>query len=391
MMTAELRDPISDGVEGQGERISRLGAMFLGLAAFVCYACLFGAAFYSWTMTVSGFIGTKLLPDNSIIGNWVTPRLVGVIIEASILAYYVALPYFSVRGKLVQWSATLLYAILFLITFIFSLFAITHTSQGENLVAERGAQLQQVNDVIGRTDRSITSTYSGFVSGLDQNATRACAGFDESGIRKCGSIAKGYSARSNDFREKFGAQLSGAGSVVAIGGRDFASDLAVTEANYRALEGRMVAFNAFGQESGISTQFAKDAVQAARQQLDSVSRKTSTTNLDAKGLVTERVFSGLWGAVKFQAEPVFYLAIMIAALPLVISLLCSALLKIIADSNSKAIQIKRVAEQLEQEAEATKKYAGVVELLRRLRDGARWQRRSANVETAVDRSVSDVS
>jgi hypothetical protein len=153
----------------------------------------------------------------------------------------------------------------------------------------------------------------------------------------------------------------------------------------------MVAFNAFGQESGISTQFAKDAVQAARQQLDSVSRKTSTTNLDAKGLVTERVFSGLWGAVKFQAEPVFYLAIMIAALPLVISLLCSALLKIIADSNSKAIQIKRVAEQLEQEAEATKKYAGVVELLRRLRDGARWQRRSANVETAVDRSVSDVS
>jgi hypothetical protein len=67
------------------------------------------------------------------------------------------------------------------------------------------------------------------------------------------------------------------------------------------------------------------------------------------------------------------------------------LLKIIADSNSKAIQIKRVAEQLEQEAEATKKYAGVVELLRRLRDGARWQRRSANVETAVDRSVSDVS
>ena len=88
-VAVDLNDPTA--VEA-GERVTALSGKLVSIAAITCYACLFGAAFYSLTMTVSGFIGTKLLPDNSIIGNSIAPWLIGFVLEGAILGYYVALP-----------------------------------------------------------------------------------------------------------------------------------------------------------------------------------------------------------------------------------------------------------------------------------------------------------
>jgi hypothetical protein len=267
--------------------------------------------------------------------------------------------------------ATAAYVCVFGITFIFSLFAITYTSQADNLVSSRSASLQSVNDIARQVDNSIYDQYTSYVDGLDTNARRACRGLDESGIAKCGAIANGFSQKSNSFREQFGPQLASRSTFSPTKHNNFAEDVVLTDENLKSVTGKMAAYVQFGSASHISTKSASDKISSAFVQLRAAQDEATSSSADKKGLVIHKVFADILSALHRKADALSYFAMMIAALPVLISVLCTMLLRVVESANDRALRIKRATAHLKEEAEETQRYAGVVGLCERSCGAAR--------------------
>jgi hypothetical protein len=172
--------------------------------------CLFGlllANYYSWTMTVTGFVNTKFFPDNSVLPNTYIPHIVASVIQLGILAFYLSIPYFRWRRMFATVIAICFAIILIGVSAVFALFSITYTFQSENIVSYQFDLVRGMNKKIVDLDESISVTFNSHLDALDVLSRRACEGKDRSQIAKCGPISIGYVEKANKARAVYGSQL----------------------------------------------------------------------------------------------------------------------------------------------------------------------------------------
>src|ERR1700730_2551250 len=126
----------------------------------ICLLGLLLANYYSWTMTVTGFVNIKFLPDNSVLSNTYIPHIVAGFIQLGILAFYLSVPYFRWRRFFVIVVAICFAINLIALNAIFALFSITLTSQSENLVSHQIDLVRGMNKKIVDLDELISATFN---------------------------------------------------------------------------------------------------------------------------------------------------------------------------------------------------------------------------------------
>jgi hypothetical protein len=103
------------------------------------------ANYYSWTMTVTGFVNTQYLPGNTVVPNTYIPHIVAGFVQLGILAFYLTIPYFQKQRFVVIFFASLLAITLACLSSFFALFSITMTSQSQPILDHHVGLLKGMN------------------------------------------------------------------------------------------------------------------------------------------------------------------------------------------------------------------------------------------------------
>lgn len=364
------------------------------LTKFVPLVSLLGlvaANYYSWTMTATGLLATKLLPFNEVIAPWITPYLVAFFIQTGILSYYLSFPRLSFHKPISSSISTIMFLALIFVTIIFSLFSITFSSQGDNLAKAREANLTSVDTALRSLDRLIVQSYETHLRNLEANFDRACRGRDETGIAKCGPIANGFQKRANDLASTYGGQLEGATPFEAIAGLDVAGALSTLSGNHQLLGQRVKAYSTFATEERFEANAVNVAYSKIAADLDKVRQEAGASRTDSKGLVLGFVFRNLALAIERKADGEFYLSLVIAFLPEFISILCASLLVLHSSRDAGVAQLKGAVREVKRRTRLYNALANSMDAFNRSRRAWFSRRRMANIEEAVDRSVSDTA
>jgi hypothetical protein len=374
---SDLRPPFSDRAAIHAIRV-------------ICLLGLVLANYYGWTMTVTGFVNTRLLPDNSVLSNTYIPHIVGGFIQLGILAFYLSIPYFSRRRAFLCSVASCLAVSLIALSALFALFSITLTSQAESIVSHQAELVRGMNKKMIALDDLISTTFQNHVKGLDDLAQRACEGKDVTGIAKCGPISKGYITQANNIRAKFGAQLEARESYPKLDSTNLMTTWTSLHSHYMRLSQKMGAYKNFVKENSLSSEAVTTSYEALGRQIESFGASFNQRNPDAKTLVMTRVFDDLGRVFKRTAEPLFYFTLMITVLPDLLSITFTALLLIVRTANHRVMMLRQATNKAHEEAKEYHKFASATDELTTAKQEYDIKRRMANVTEAVDQSVPDV-
>ena len=356
----------------------------------ICLVGLLLANYYSWTMTVTGFINTQFLPDNSVFPNTYIPHVVAGFVQLGILAFYLAIPYFS-RRHFVLCSAASCFAVsLIFLSVLFALISITLTSQSSSIVSHQTQIVRGMNKKVVEVDNLVSTTFQNHLAGLDSLFQRACQGKDKTQIAKCGPIANGYITQGNDIRTKYGAQLGAPGSYAPADSGDIMDRLITVRSNYVSLSQKVESYQNFANEHNLSSAALVKSFEALGAEIASFFISLNERNPDAKTLVMTRVLNDLGRVFARTAEPLFYFTLMIALLPDLLAVTFTALLLIARTANGETAMLRRAVSQAHEHAEWYNRFATATDVLSRARQRWNDRRRMANVTEAVDQSVPDV-
>lgn len=294
----------------------------------ICLAGLAVANYYSFSMTATGFVETKLLPKNNIISDTLTPYLVAGFVQLGIFAFYLSMPHFSRRTPFLQIAAVAMVLPLLGLTILFSLFAITFTADGEKLAAGRANDIITIGASIADIDRSATDKYNQYIRTLEANRGRANLGQDGTGIATCGRNCHGFDAKIIDTTTRFDPALKAYASAPAPDGKDARRDVRTLQDNLARLDGKIRTYNQFVAAAGLPASADLQGVGRVRQQLQQLAGGTTDANNDKSGLVLDNVFAGIGATVHGRGEPRFALSLLIAILPDFLSWLFSILIRI---------------------------------------------------------------
>jgi hypothetical protein len=387
-----MASAVANDIDGAAPTLTpHVGAWEGKLASWVPLASLIGlaaASYYSWTMTATGFMGTDLLPYNEILSPWITPYLVAFFIQTGIISYYLSFPRLTFRRPVPTVLATIMFVFLIFITITFSLFSITFTSQGENLTNTRQAEVARIDQSLRNIDALIVRSYVEHLNNLDENFSRACRGQDQTGIARCGAIALGYLGRANSLRERYGGQLGTPTPFPTIVPANIAASVATLHSNRDLLAQRIAAYAAFAAEGRLASQEVVIAYNQAGADLVAMRRDSAGSGADAKGLVLASVFRNISRAWRGEADGHFYLSLTIAFMPEFISVLCATLL-VLHSQRSHDAQLLGAVKEVKRHTRLYNTLAGAMDGLIKSRRAWFSKRRAANIEEAVDQSVSD--
>jgi hypothetical protein len=356
----------------------------------ICLLGLVLANYYGWTMTVTGFVNTRLLPDNSVLPNTYIPHIVGGFVQLGILAFYLSIPYFTRRRAFLCSAASCLAVSLIALSALFALFSVTLTSQSESIVSHRTERARGMNKKIFDLDDLISTTFKNHVKDLDDLAERASQGKDESGINKRGPIYKGYITKANNTRAKFGAQLGAPGAYPKLDSTNIMDNWTSLRSSYGRLSQKVDAYKTFAKENNLSSEAVTTSFEAVGREIESFGASLNQRNPDAKTLVMTRVLDDLGRAFTLTAEPLFYFTLMIAVLPDLLSITFTALLLIARTANHRVMLLRREINESHEEAAEYRKFANATDELSNAKQEYRAKKRMANVTEAVDQSVPDV-
>ena len=330
---------------------------FIHVIRIICLLGLVLANYYGWTMIVTGFVSTRLLPDNSVLPNTYIPHIVGGFVQLGILAFYLSIPYFNLRRAFLCFVASCLAVTLISLSALFALFSITMTSQSETIVSHHTGLTKGMNQRIFDLDALISTTFQNYVQDLDGIAERACQGKDVTGIKKCGAIYQENITKSNNNRAKFGAQLGAPGVYAKLDSTNIMDDWTSLRSNYGRLAQKIEAYKNFTNENTLSSYAVTTSFEALGREIESFGASLNQRNPDAKTLVMTRVLDDLGKAVTWTVEPLFYFTLMIAVLPDLLSITFTALLLIARKANHKVILLRRARNEAHEEAQEYHKFA----------------------------------
>lgn len=378
-------DPLSAGANGPSV-VDRLNIVIVRL---ICVLGLVLANYYSWSMTVTGFVNARYLPDNSVLANDYIPYIVAGFVQLGILAFYLLVPYFQRRFVLLNLVASAVVLCLIGLSAVFALYSITLTSQSETIVSYRNNAPQTINNTIVELDKLIASTFSRYLDDLDGLAQRACQGKDRTGIAQCGPISKKYNAEGNVKRATYGSRLAAQNDYSSVAGTDMVGALTLLRGNYLKLAQKMEVFRLFTADANFSATSVSNAFDDVGRQIETFSASLNERNPDTKTLVLEQVFKEIVKALSGTATLLFLFSLTIALLPDILSIVFTVLLIIARGANQEAMSLRRAARKAVDEAELYEKYAEATDILHRAKQRWRDRRRVANVAEAVDQSVPD--
>lgn len=357
----------------------------------ICICGLLLANYYAWTMTVTGFVGTKFLPNNSVLPNAYIPEIVAGFIQLGILAFYLTVPYFHWRRFAISLMATIFAISLIGLSALFALFSITMTSQSANIVGHEIGLITGMNKEVMDLDELISTTFQNHLNGLDTLSKRACAGKDKTGVPICGPIAKGYIERENAIRDKYGSQLNGRSSYKLPSSENIMDLLTTLQGNYLKLSQKVNVYRAFTSEENLSSHAVTRAFNTLGEKISSFDASLHHENPDAKTLVLNRVFDEVARIVKWKAGPISYFALFISFLPDLLSATFTCLLIIVRSASHESVALRRAVNKAYEEAKLYDRLGGATEALHRAKQNWRNRRRFANVAEAVDASVPDLA
>ena len=371
--------------------IPRLERAIVFALRVICLCGLVLANYYSWTMTVTGFVNAKLLPDNSVISNTYIPLVVAGFVQLGIFAFYLSFPYFQKRHFVINAVAIVFASFLICVTIIFSVFSITLTSQAENIVTHQISLVQGMNKTLVDLDDLISTTFRSHLAYLDTLAARACGGKDRTGIAKCGPIAQSFTEKANDLGAKYGSQLGIIGSYGKTDSINILDSLNALRSNYVKLGQKVDVYKEFTSENNLSNESVSKAFDALKLEIDDFSQSLNQRKPDAKTLVLSRVFDDFGLMARGRGESITYFALVIALLPDALSITFTVLLLIARAANQRALSLRRAIDKASEEAKWYDRYANAVSALHRAKQRWRDRRRVANVAEAVDQSVPDLA
>lgn len=349
------------------------------------------ANYYSWTMTVTGFVNTQFLPDNSVLPNTYIPHVVAGFVQLGILACYLSVPYCHRRRVFVISVAACFAISLIVLSALFALFSITLTSQSGTIVSHQIELIRGMNKKIVDLDDLCSTTFIHYLDELDVLSQRACDGKDRTQVAQCGSISKGYLENANDTRAKYGSQLEARGSYTMLETSDIMGALTSLRSNYMKLSQKVEGYKKFAKEHNLSSDAVAWSFEALGSEVTSFGASLNRRNPDAKTLVLTRVLDDLGEVFSRRAEPLFYFALTIAFLPDMLSITFTLILLIARAANQEAVTLRQAVHKAHEQAEWYDKYAIATEKLHRAKQRWRDRRRVANVAEAVDQSVPDTA
>jgi hypothetical protein len=355
----------------------------------ICFCGLLLANYYSWTMTVTGFANTKLLPDNSVLSTNHIPLVVAGFIQLGILAFYLSFPYFQRRYIHLNLLAAIFAGALILVTVVFSVFSITLTSQAESIVSHQVNLIRGMNKTLLDLDELISTTFRNQLVYYDALAKRACEGKDKSGIAQCGPIARSYHEKSNEAGAKFGSQLGAGGNYSGVDSDDLLTSLNALRGNYVKFAQKVDIYKNFAREHELSSEAVSRAFDSLKNEIDAFARSLNQKNPDAKALVLSRVFEDFGALLRGDADGPTYFALVVALLPDLLSVTFTVVLLIARNANEDSVVLRRAIVRASDEAKWYDQYADATAALHRAQEKWRDKRRLKNVAEAVDQSVPD--
>lgn len=364
----------------------RLTVIFIQI---VCFSGLTLANYYSWTMTVTGFVNTKLLPDNSVLPNTYIPHVVGGFMQLGIFAFYLCIPFFNRRHFVLNFLATMFAVLLIAVSAIFALFSITLTSQADNITAYQVDVLKGMNKTLVQLDELATNTFKTFLADMDSLSGRACEGKDKTGVARCGSIARGYIERANAARSKYGSQLGATARYDLPLTSEVVDLLTSLQGNRTKLSQKIEVYRRFATENELSSVAAERALATLDADIAQFSGRLNDKVPDAKTLVLNRVLGDFRKVWSGSAEPAVYFALLISLLPDLLSICFTTLLLILRTANQEAVTLRRAVRKAHEQAVWYDRYATATEALHRAKQRWRDRRRVASVAEAVDQAVPD--
>jgi hypothetical protein len=355
----------------------------------ICISGLLLANYYSWSMTVTGFVGTKFLPDNSVLPNTYIPHVVAGFVQLGILAFYLSVPYFHRQRFFICTVASAFAISLIGLSALFALFSITLTSQSTNIVGHQLERLKGLNKQIVDLDASVVNTFQNQIKELETQHDRACDGKDRTQIKKCGPISTSYIEKGNAIRDKYGSQLNTKGTYELPAGATVMDELTSLRSNYVKLTQKIEVYGVFSNEQNLPENGITQSFGTLGREISFFEASLHERNPDAKTLVLTRVFDDLGRILRGNAESISYFALFISLLPDMLSATFTSLLLILRSASHESVVLRRAASKAYEEAKLYDKLGGAVELHHRAKQRWRERRRAANVAEAVDASVPD--
>lgn len=334
-------------------------------------------------MTATGFTNTKLLPDNSVISNVYIAQVVAGFMQSGILAFYLSIPYFTWRAIVFCVLSSVFACSLIILSALFALFSITYTSQGENLFAYRTSTLNSISARIEHLNNSLSNTFENYIRQLHKLAQDACMGNDETGIAKCGSIAKGYIKKAKNLSEIYQPQLVEA-THREPNSSDFMGILTSLVRDYAALSQKMSAYKNFAGESNISSTAFEMEHRNIGKDIEELRYSLSEAAPDTKTLVLQRVLGDAKDSIVGTARPIVYFSITISFLPDIISVTLTSILLVVRVRKTNQITFRRAIRQAADEEKFLNEYADAINKRRSAKQRYRDERWMDKVETHVD-------
>lgn len=325
-MNAET--PMSDFKPSAGLIVRESSDLGSRAITVICYAGLGVANYYSWTMTATGFLETKLLPDNVVMAASLTPFLVAGFVQLGILCFYLSLARFKWRKTLLYILAGFMVTPLIALTILFSLYAVTFTSEGDKLVAHRNVEIEALRTAIPEADAAITAAYGGYLESLRNSRQQACLGLEGSGVARCGRNAEEFAAAAIGTANEYQSSLGTEASPIANGASPSETAANIAHA-YETLAGKFAAYEKFAQEKGQSTAVLQSRLNDIKQRVARLKAGLTSTNADKSGIVLDQVIDGVGKFFQLRGDPRFNLKLVIALLPDFLSWLFSILLIIV--------------------------------------------------------------
>lgn len=358
---------------------------------YSCYSGLVAANLYSFSMISTGLINANLLPENVVFGGFglFLNYLVAAFVQVGIFLIYVSWP-LRRKGKWhPNWTTTFFWLGLVAIATIFSLFSITLTSRGDELVRTNSEAVSDVSTRIDSLDQRITGIYESQITNLNGLWEEACSGRDRTGIERCGPIATGYQDRRQSTIAEFGASLGLSTFSQPSNGATHAAKVQIAGGNLEILRTKVSFFEDFAQANGIESRGVTNQFQTVERRFDDVAAAVGGQSLTKNEIAFQQVFTDIADAWTLTAGWQFWVALAIACLPDVMSVVFILVLMIVREANDPLRAVEEDISIMQQmsnlASKATAAYSKATDRMREMNAA----RRAKNMEQAVDASVPD--
>jgi len=182
--------------------VSDWGKQFRQTTTILILICLSAVNAYSWLMTSNGlFLSEFIPPNNALLSAETMTYSVCFILQLVIMGFYLVMP-----RTFHSWFALpiLLFGLICIAASIWlSLVSISDQAIGDQLLTNRATDIAQLNHHLTAVDKHISASYQSKIRALDTLVQRAIDGKDYSGIAKCGRNCKRLSKQADSLRSHY--------------------------------------------------------------------------------------------------------------------------------------------------------------------------------------------